>query len=165
MRRLVLLSLTAALAAGGAAAAAPPPAGLLVPGESLGGLNLGVTAARATTAWGTSYGVCRSCERTTWYFNYRPFEPQGAGVELRRGRVTAIFTLWQPAGWRTREGLRLGDGEERVTALYGPLPRAECAGYAALTLRRPRALTVFYVLGDEVWGFGLLRPGASACRE
>jgi hypothetical protein len=157
MRSLLLAALTVA-------GALPEPA-TLVPGESLGGLRLGATAARVTAAWGPTHGVCRSCRQTTWYFNYRPFEPQGAGVELRRGRVSALFTLWQPPGWRTPEGLRLGDDASRVTALYGPLPRVRCAGYDALTLRRGRTLTAFYVLRDELWGFGLARAGARPCRE
>lgn len=152
-------------AAGAAFAMALPDAGTLVPGESLGGLRLGATAARVSAAWGPTHGVCRSCRRTTWYFTYRPFEPQGAGVELRRGRVSALFTLWQPAGWRTPDGLRLGDEASRVTALYGPLRRVRCGGYDALTLRRGRTLTAFYVLRDELWGFGLARAGARPCRE
>ncbi len=155
----VALALTAPVAA------APPRQGELVPGRSLGGLRLGATAAQVTTAWGTRYGVCRSCATTTWYFNYRPFEPQGAGAELRDGRVTALFTLWQPSGWRTREGLRLGDQESRVTTLYGSLPRVRCSGYDALVLRRGPARTVFYVRRDEVWGFGLLAARVPACRD
>jgi hypothetical protein len=157
MRTLLLAAL--------ALAGALPEPGTLVPGESLGGLRLGATSARVTAAWGPSHGVCRSCRRTTWYFTYRAFEPQGAGVELRRGRVSALFTLWQPPGWRTPQGLRLGDDASRVTALYGPLPRVRCAGYDALTLRRGRTLTAFYVLRDELWGFGLARAGARPCRE
>ena len=157
MLRLVVATL--------ALAGALPQEGVLVPGETLGGVGVGATAAEVTAAWGTRHGVCRSCRRTTWYFNYRPFEPQGAGVELRRGRVASLFTLWQPDGWRTPEGLRLGDDASRVTALYGPLPRVRCAGYVALTLRRGRTSTAFFVLRDEVWGFGLGRARAPACRE
>ena len=152
---LVMLALAGAL----------PQPGTLVPGESLGGLEVGATRAQVTAAWGASHGVCRSCSRTTWYFTYRPFEPQGAGVELRRGRVTALFTLWQPDGWRTAGGLRLGDPVGRVRALYGPLPRVDCAGYEALTLRRGRTRTVFYVRRDELWGFGLVGPRSRTCRE
>jgi hypothetical protein len=163
MRRLAVLVLTAALA--GPAAAAPARHGILVRGESLGGLRLGATRMQVVEVWGTTHGVCRSCTRPTWYFNYRPFEPQGLGVELRSGRVRALFTLWQPEGWRTREGLRLGDAEALVTARYGPLPRTSCRGYDALSLRRDRSRTVFYVREDEVWGFGLLAAGASVCRD
>lgn len=146
------------------AAAAPPLEGVLVPGERLGGLSLGATAKEVKAAWGTQFGVCRSCRQTTWYFNFRRFEPQGAGVELRRGRVTALFTLWAPEGWRTSRGLRIGDNAARITAVYGPLHRVECGGYAALTLRSGAVQTAFYVLGEELWGFGLLGRAVPVCR-
>jgi hypothetical protein len=142
------------------ALAGPPQQGVLVPGESLGGVRLGATQAQVKAAWGKRYGVCRSCPRTTWYFTYRPFEPQGVGVEFRGGRATALFTLWQPAGWRTREGLVLGDPRSRVEVLYGLLPETRCRGYVALR----RGKTVFYVRRDEVWGFALLAQGSPACR-
>ncbi|MEX2210143.1 MAG: hypothetical protein WD689_00055 [Gaiellaceae bacterium] len=142
------------------ALAGPPSQGVVVPGESLGGLRLGATPAQVRAAWGKRYGVCRTCARRTWYFTYRPFEPQGAGVEFRNGRVAALFTLWQPPGWRTREGLALGDPATRVDALYGLLPETRCRGYSALRLGR----TAFYVRREEVWGFGLLAAGASVCR-
>lgn len=145
-------------------AAAPPLHGVLVPGEKLGGVRLGATPAQVEAAWGGRHGVCRSCRRTTWYFNFKKFEPEGVGVEFRRGRAAAIFTLWAPDGWRTSRGLRIGDNAARITAVYGPLPRVECGGYGALTLRGGRAVTVFYVHGTELWGFGLLARGVPICR-
>jgi hypothetical protein len=144
--------------------AAPPGAGILVPGRSLGGLELGVTKAEVERAWGRAYGVCRSCRRETWYFNYYAFEPRGAGVELERGRVTAVFTIYSPGGWRTTRGLSLGDSATRVRSFYGPLARVACRGYEALLLRRRAATTAFYVLDDRLWGFGLLRPDVPVCR-
>lgn len=163
MRGIALAALTAALAAA-PASAVPPREGVFVPGERLGGVALGMTGAQVRAAWGDRFGVCRSCARTTWYFNRRPFEPQGAGVELRGNRVAAVFTLWAPPGWRTTRGLRIGEPAARVTTLYGPLPQRNCGVYSALTLRRGGTVTAFYVLDEEVWGFGLLRPGSSVCR-
>jgi hypothetical protein len=61
--------------------------GVLVPGETLGGVRIGMTKAEVGANWGDRRGVCRECRRTTWYFNYRPFQPQGAGVVFERGRV------------------------------------------------------------------------------
>ena len=95
--RALAAALLAGLAVATSAAAKPPPAGVLVPGQSLGGLRLGMTPHQVTAAWGTTHGRCRSCMNTTWYFNYAPFTPQGAGVEFREGHVAAIFTLWAPA--------------------------------------------------------------------
>lgn len=147
-----------------AAAAAPPKAGLLVPGESLGGIRLGATKDQVRRAWGTNFGLCRSCKHLTWYWNYAPSTPQGAGVEFRGGRVAAVFTLWKPAYWRTPERLRVGDPAGKVTRLYGALPRRDCGDYDVLTLVAPRAVTAFYLLNESVWGFGLARPGVPACR-
>ena len=153
-----------ALAFAAPVAAAPPAAGVLVPGRSLGGIELGATKAEVARRWGRAYGVCRGCATETWYFNYFAFQPRGAGVELRKGRVAAVFTLNQPLSWRTTRGLALGDYEARVTALYGSLVRRECGGYTVLVLPGRQATTAFYLLGYRLWAFGLSRPGVPLCR-
>jgi hypothetical protein len=147
-----------------AATFALPQAGVVEPGKSLGGVALGGTPAEVRAAWGGGFGRCRGCRFPTWYFTYRPYGPQGAGVEFRHGRVAAVFTLWSPPGWHTREGLRIGDAAARVGELYGPLVRRDCRGYYAFVLQRRGALTAFYVVNEQVWGFGLSRPAVSACR-
>jgi hypothetical protein len=147
-----------------ARSSAPPRSGVFEPGRSLGGLRLGMTPAQVRSAWGTTYGRCRDCRSPTWYYNYAPFSPQGAGVEFRRGRVDAIFTLWSPTTWRTTRGLRIGAEEQRITDLYGGLSRAECGSYHVLLLPRGRVVSAFYVVGGSVWGFGLLRPPSRPCR-
>jgi hypothetical protein len=162
VRLAALLAAVAALAA--PAAAAPPGAGVLVPGRSLGDLRLGATKAEVERLWGRAYGRCRGCAHETWYFNYYAFQPRGAAVEFRGGRVAAIFTLYQPAGWRTPKGLVLGDPEARITSLYGSLLRRECGGYAALVLPGKGVQTAFYVLDDRLWAFGLARGGLPLCR-
>lgn len=159
-----LLAAFAGLAVTASAAAAPPRAGLVVPGKSLGGLSLGATHEQVRAAWGSRFGVCRGCRARTWYFNLRKFEPQGAGVTFRRGRVVAIFTVWSPPGWRTDRGLRIDDPAVRIAGLYGPLLRVNCGTYAAMTLRRGRTTTSVYVVDERVWGFGLSRPGEPTCR-
>jgi hypothetical protein len=147
-----------------AAFAAPPGAGVLVPGKSLGGLKLGATKAEVERLWGRAYGVCRGCRAETWYFNYYAFQPRGAGVELRGGRVAAVFTLYQPPGWRTTKGLVLGDPAARITSLYGALVQRQCGGYSAFVLPGRGVRTVLYVLDDRLWAFGLARNGLPLCR-
>lgn len=166
MRPLATAALVAAaaLALAVPAAAAPPQQGVLVPGRSLGGILLGDTAKQVLARWGRGFGICRSCTEPTWYYNFVPFRPAGAGVSFGGGRVDAVFTLWSPSGWRTTRGLKLGDPVARVTALYGALSRTDCAGYYALTLPQARTTTVFYVTGETLWGFGLTRRGAPPCR-
>jgi hypothetical protein len=155
---------TLAMVGADAATAGPPSAGVLVPGRSLGDLRLGMTLVQVEAAWGRAYGRCRSCARPTLYFNLYAHRPEGAGVELRRGRVSAVFTLWAPGAWQTTRGLRIGDSAADATATYGPMKRTGCRGYHALTLASRRTLTAVYVVGTEVWGFGLLAPDAPVCR-
>ncbi len=137
---------------------------VVVPGKSFGGLRLGATGAQVRAAWGPRFGRCRGCPRLTWYFTYKAFEPEGVGVSFRKGTTDAFFTVWGPPGWHTNRGLTVGDPEQRVTQLYGMLPRVECGTYAALVLRRGRTDTQIYVYQREVWGFGLSSAGAAACR-
>jgi hypothetical protein len=161
----IAAAIAVALVLAAPAASAPPGAGVLIPGRSLGGIELGTTKAEVERSWGRAYGVCDGCRHETWYFNYYAFQPRGAGVELRAGKVAAIFTLYQPAGWHTNRGLRLGDFEERVTSLYGSLVRRQCGGYSVLVLPGRNATTAFYVLDDRLWAFGLYRPGLPLCRS
>lgn len=155
--------LAAALAAT-LALAAPPKHGVLVAGRTLGGIELGATKAEVTRAWGKRHGVCRSCSSTTWYFTFAPFEPQGAAVAFRGNRAVAVYTLWSPAGWHTRDGLELGDPQTAMFPLYRALDRLICVGYDAWTQTRDGTVTAFYVHKNAVWGFGLLRAGEAVCR-
>jgi hypothetical protein len=166
VRLAAAIAATLALSLGLAtpAAGAPPEAGVLVPGRSLGGIELGATKAEVERRWGRAYGVCRGCAAETWYFNYFAFQARGAGVELRNGRVAAVFTIYQPLSWRTTRDVALGDSVVRITSVYGALVRRECGGYAVLLLPGRGATTAFYILGDKIWAFGLFRPGLPLCR-
>lgn len=163
--KLVVGALVAAgaLALAGSEAAPAPERGLLIPGESLGGVRIGMTKSAVADTWGSRHGVCRNCSHTTWYFNYKPFQPEGVGVVFERGRVARVFTLWQPEGWRTPEGLRVGEPAAEVARTYGPLDRRRCIRYDALVQPGLGAQTVYYVFENEVWGFGLTVPDASPC--
>jgi hypothetical protein len=163
MKRAVLCVLLLTGAASPAAGALPRP-GVLVPGRSLAGVRLGESAARVRAALGPKYGVCRDCRTTTWYFTYRPFTRRGLAVELTRGRVSALYTLWRPDGWRAPRGLVLGAVEAQVTTLAGPLVVLACSGYDAFTKELDGVQTAYYLLDGKLWGFGLLRARASPCR-
>jgi hypothetical protein len=145
------------------ARALPPDAGVLRPGRSLGGVTIGMARQRVLTLWGTSFGRCKTCARETLYFNRFAFRPDGAGIELADGRVSAVFTMWAPAGWSTAEGLRIGEPAVRAVATYPRRLRVACDGYTALVLPgTPRS--VVYVVAGEVWGFALLGRAAGICR-
>jgi hypothetical protein len=141
-----------------------PQPGVLVPGKSLGGIRLGATPAQVERAWGRLHGTCRGCSRRTWYFTYARFDRHGAAVEFRKGRVAALWTLWQPSGWRTSSGLALGTPASQITTVYGTLTDVRCGEYHAFTQVRRRAVTAFYVVGETLWGFGLMRRQVPACR-
>ena len=158
-----LVLCVAVAAAGESAAGAGGTGGEFVPGRSLAGVELGMTRAEVLATWGVRHGVCRSCAAETWYFNERPFHPQGKGVVLERGRVVHAFTLWQPDGWLTPEGLELGASAGEIGATYGELDERACRGYSALVREEEDAQSVFYAYEEEVWGFGLVRPGRSPC--
>jgi hypothetical protein len=136
--------------------AALPPAGTFVPGRSLAGVRLGEPAAEVRAQLGRDFGLCRGCARTTWYFTYRRFDDKGLAVELTRGRVSAVYTLWKPPGWHTKSGLSLGAPQANV-------PHAipvTCSGYEAFV----SGTSVYYVVGGTLWGFGLVQRGRSPCR-
>ena len=145
------------------AAYAPPRAGVFVPGESLGGVRLGMTQEEVLAAWGEQHGVCKDCRIPTWYFNYKPFDPQGTGVIFDKGKVVQAFTVWRPTGWKTSDGLFLAADASDVARIYGSLDKRQCTGYGALLIPEKRATSVFYVFRDKIWGFGLMKPDASPC--
>jgi hypothetical protein len=165
MRRTALCVALLVGAIAGAAGAALPRNGVLVPGRSLGGIRLGETAAQVRAALGPRYGLCRGCTRTTWYYTYGPFTRRGLAVELSRGRVSALWTIWQPAGWTGPRALRMGTVDGQVSALAaGPLIPIVCSSYEALTKATATTQTVYYIVDRKLWGFGLMRPHVSPCR-
>ena len=105
---------------------------------------------------GRDYGLCHGCATTTWYFTYRRFDDKGLAVEVTRGRVSAVYTLWQPPGWRDTHGVVLGAPQAQVPS---GIPIA-CSGYEAFV----RGTSVYYVVNGNLWGFGLIRRGRSPCR-
>lgn len=162
-RTLAAVVAVFALALTAAGEAAAPRTGIFIPGESLGGVRVGMTKAEVKEAWGERYGVCRDCRRTTWYFNFRSFAPEGAGVLFEDGRVAHVFTVWRPRGWQTDAGLALGAASFEIGDAYPGLGERSCTGYSALVSTGEGIQSVFYVYREKLWGFGLTKPGASPC--
>lgn len=156
----VALALTAVLATSGTL----PKAGVLVPGRSLAGIGLGETPAQVRATLGTFYGACNGCARPTWYFTYGRWQQSGLAVELVGHRVSGVFTVWNPAGWKTRAGLQLGAVEAQVTELAKPRFTIACADYTAYANDSGGTRTVYYVFEGKLWGFGLFRSGSDPCR-
>jgi hypothetical protein len=153
----------AALVFASTAIAALPRNGVFEPTRSLGGIRLGETKDGVRTTLG-SHGVCIGCATSTWYFNYKPFNQHGLAVEFTGGRVSAVYTLWQPRGWRTGTGLQLGALDAQLTTSTGPLVAVVCPGYDARVADGPKARAIYYVVQGKLWGFGLMRVHANPCR-
>jgi hypothetical protein len=158
------VTLLAAAAFAVPAAASLPRAGTLVPGRSLGGIRLGDTRSEVRATLGRRFGICNDCERRTWYFTYKPFDAHGLAVEFDHQRVAAIYTLWQPKGWRATNGLRLGATPLQVHNRAGRLETITCAGYTALVADQLGSRTAYFLYNGSLWGFGLFRPNWSPCR-
>ena len=144
--------------------AAVPTRGVLAPGKSLGGIELGDTSAEVKRRWGARYALCGVCKRATWMYTYRTGRLSGVAVSFRNGRVIAIFTLGAPNGWRTPQGLTLGDPTRVAMDLYTEMGWSRCIGYGALTMRRPGVVTSIYTFGESVYGFALTRPSEPVCQ-
>jgi hypothetical protein len=142
-----------------------PARGILHPGQSLAGVKLGDSMARVRQIWGHNYKVCqgKQCPYPTWYYIYPKGEPLGASVRFRNGKVVTIFTLGSPIGWRTAEGLIIGEQVDRIAQLYGKLTWNVCIGYGAMTMRTNTAITSIYTTGESVYGFALSRPNEPIC--
>jgi hypothetical protein len=155
----------------GTASVGLPLRGILVPGKTLAGVGLGATAKTVKSQWGTKYRICKSCNdkasgRETWFYTYlRDAQSLGAAVNFdRQGKVVAVFTLGSPQGWRTQEGLLLGEQIDRVVDLYGHLRWRVCIGYGALSMKRPGITTSIYTNGEAVYGFALTAPNEPVCQ-
>ena len=164
MGKTLLATLVAATALAAPATAGLPQAGTLVPGQSLGGIRLGETPHAVRAALGRRFGVCNDCARPTWYFTYRPFDPHGLAVEFDQRRVSAVYTLWKPPGWRATNGLRLGATPLQVHTLAGRLRTITCRGYDALVADQAGSRTAYFLYNGSLWGFGLFLPHWSPCR-
>jgi hypothetical protein len=164
MSRALACAAVAALCLAATAAAALPRIGSLLPSRSLAGVHIGEPAAAVRATLGPGYGVCQGCTITTWYFNLRRFDERGLAVELTSGRVSAVYTLWQPAGWHASNGLVLGAAQAQVTKAAGALVPVPCTGYEALVSDAHGVRTAYYIVDEKLWGFGLVKALESPCR-
>jgi hypothetical protein len=151
-------------------AQALPTTGVLVPGVSLGGLHIGDTMNQVTSKWGHNYRVCPKSQckgtDTVWYYIYARGEPLGAAVRFSKaGKVTAVFTLGSPKGWRTAEAVLIGQSVEDAQRVYGTnLIWSVCIGYGAMSMRNSKTVTSIYTTGESIYGFAITSPGTPVCQ-
>jgi hypothetical protein len=142
-----------------------PPHGVLIAGKSLAGVGLGATQSDVLAAWGPRHEVCDSCKLTTWTYVYATV-PVGAAVVFdKTGHAVAVFTLGQPLGWRTREGLQLGADVHDLAAMYDApsMDYKACIGFSALSMRQGRVVTSILTQAEQVYGFALTVPEQTVC--
>jgi hypothetical protein len=162
----LVAALDAGRGEGSARAAALPQQGVLVHGESLAGVQLGDDEEHVRALWGHSFTVCpRSlCDEKTWFYLYPTGDPFGAGVRFRDGRVTAVFTLGAPKGWRDDEGLRVGEVLQHHEATAGDATWQSCVGYSAKSTHNGEAVSSVLLQGLGVYGFALTLPSEPVCQ-
>lgn len=144
-----------------------PRFGVLVSGQSLGGVHLGDTRAQVRALWGVGQPVarCEGCRPVVWYYSYPTGDPVGAGIQFSGGRVVAVFTLGSPPGWHTEAGIKVGQlignqFEDAATSVW-----KTCIGFSAKSTRTsPDAVTSILTQGAVVDGFALTRPSISPCQ-
>jgi hypothetical protein len=197
-RRTALLGFTIVLAlvtqaAAGARSTNFPSRGLVVPGQTIGGISLGMTELQVLQRWGHNYQLCVKCgPDLTWLYEYPGSEPLGAAVKFNvpastavtttkpstgtttskskkpvppppAGKVVAVFTLGSPTGWGAK-GAMMYDPVSNIYNLFGNTGDAQCIGYDALTVRIGANTMSFYTASGVIYGFAMTAPSQSPCQ-
>jgi len=143
-----------------------PTRGVLVVGQSLGGVRLGQPQTRVKQLWGGGYRPCTTypCVDPTWLYFYHAGEPLGAGVRFRNKKVVAVFTLGAVPGWKSAEGIAIADPASKIYEKYGNPKYSKCIGFEALSVNQNGVVTSFYLTSGVVYGFALTVPGLTVCQ-
>ena len=177
-------------AAAGAQGTNFPVKGVVVPGQSIGGITLGMTEKQVEQHWGHSFYVCTKCgPNLVWLFEYPGAEPLGAAIKFgvpatsgaaltstksgskttappkldTAAKVVAVFTLGSPTGWGTK-GAMMFDPVSNVYNLFGNTGDAQCIGYDALTVRIGASTMSFYTASGVIYGYALTAPSQPPCQ-
>ena len=60
-----------------------PTRGIVIPGQSIGGVGVGLTQDQVKARWGGNYRVCQNCGKNlVWLYVYPGAEPLGAAVKF-----------------------------------------------------------------------------------
>jgi hypothetical protein len=151
-----------------------PTSGVLVPGVSLAGVKIGMSQTQVKAVLGNNVYECTTdvtllCKEPTWLFEYTHGEPLGLAVKFHsvKGgtpKVSAVFTLGAIEGWKTREGLKIGDPVSNIYSFYATPIDTLCVGFEALSARQGTVTTSFYTADGIVYGFALTTPPEKVCQ-
>ena len=169
-----------------------PSKGNVVPGQTIGGIGLGMSELQVKQRWGHNYSVCTTCggRNLIWLYEYQGGEPLGAAVKFNipntasstsksskttskaavaaaaaaaTAKVVAVFTLGSPLGWGVK-GAMMFDPVSNVYNIFGNPGTANCVGYTALTIRIGANTMSFYSASGVIYGFALTAPSQSPCQ-
>jgi hypothetical protein len=188
-------AIAVALSAVAYATAAParetnfPSKGVVVPGVSIGGIQIAMTEAQVIARWGHGFEVCTTCgPNLTWLYEYKGSEPLGAAVRFdvkgpwdghkktnpeasytatkypTTGKVIAVFTLGSPLGWGTKGKVMMFDPVSNVYNVLGNPQTVACIGYTALVVRAGQNSMSIYTASGVVYGFALTGPKEPPCQ-
>jgi hypothetical protein len=184
------LAALAVTAAAGARTTNFPSHGIVVPGQSIGGITLGMTEQQVEQHWGHGFFVCQKCGKNlVWLYEYPGAEPLGAAIKFNvppgkapaastpgktattpttttinpAAKVVAVFTLGSPLGWGTK-GAMMFDPVSNIYNLFGNTGDAQCIGYDALTVRIGQSTMSFYTASGVIYGYALTAPSQPPCQ-
>lgn len=101
--------------------AAPAPGGpaVIVPGQSIGALRLGMKLADVTGLFGAATQTARSRDGSVTHWWLDASKRQGFGVEVVRGQVDRLYII-NDARYVTAAGLHVGSTEVEIRTALGP---------------------------------------------
>jgi hypothetical protein len=150
-----------------------PTVGVFVPGVSLAGIKLGMTEKQVASILGKNPSLCTAkisdlCREPVYLYEYTHGEPLGVGVKFHsfegNEKVDAVFMLGTIAGWRTKDGLKIGDPVSNIYSFYTTPLDTNCIGFAALSAKSGTITTSFYTADGIVSGFALTEPPEGICQ-
>jgi hypothetical protein len=151
-----------------------PTIGVFVPGVSLAGVKLGMSQVQVAQVLGKNPVLCTVkitdlCKEPVYLYEYTHGEPLGVAVKFHAPKpkatpvVSAVFMLGTIAGWKTKDGLKIGDPVSNIYNFYSTPITTNCIGFSAFSAKSGKVVTSFYTADGIVSGFALSQPPEGIC--